>query len=791
VRARAVAATSIAAMTAVAAAPAMASTGRAGVPGEPAGSGHGAALARTAPPARVSVSITSVSPQIARPGRPVTVSGIVSNPTAGPAAGLWVQLWSSGTFLQNRASMALYLSDTVSTGFDQPVSGAERVFASPLPPHSTRPWSLTFRPSQVGMRSFGVYPLAAELNGPLAGMDAARTFLPFWPGKPASQAVKPLRAAWVWPLIDSPQQAACTALRTDELATSVTANGRLGALLAAGRTQAARQARLTWAIDPALINDASLMTHPYRVGVSDTTCTGGKARPASGAARAWLAGVRAVASQQDFFITPYADVDVAALVHRGLNGELHAAFGVGRKVALGLLRLTQRPPPSTQGAIAWPPDGVADYSVIEGLAAKNNVRTLILDDSVMPPVVPVNFTPGAVTSTTDGLGNRLHVLLADHTLTHILGTARTQIPGAVPAPSPGTGSTGLAEAATFANEQWFLAETAMIAAEDPSLARSVVIAPPRRWNPPPGMAEKLLTETAHAPWLRPTSLASLAAARPTAGDVKRQQPPQRKMSDGELRAPLLRQVHRLTGQVRLLGSVLSTGWPGSAAALAAIESSAWRGGRAGQRHAQQMLHQVSSYVLAQWSQIQIIGSVHITLGGKSGAVPVSVSNGLNVAVNVGLKVTAPENGQVQVGKPPRVITVDAHTQRTIKLSVRTAAAGSTTLTLQLTTRAGRPLPGQSATLTVEATHFGTLALVIIVVALVVFVLTAAGRAFRRGGPAPGDAGEGEDGSETHQTRPHTAPDGAEEDSVVGQGADARAAEEADDHASTPGQAQRR
>jgi hypothetical protein len=69
------------------------------------------------------------------------------------------------------------------------------------------------------------------------------------------------------------------------------------------------------------------------------------------------------------------------------------------------------------------------------------------------------------------------------------------------------------------------------------------------------------------------------------------------------------------------------------------------------------------------------------------------------------------------------------------------------LRLSLLTPGGAPLPG-ATTLTVDATHFGTLALVIIGIAVGVFVLTAAGRAFRRGGgpqggaPASGDEGGG-------------------------------------------------
>ena len=74
--------------------------------------------------------------------------------------------------------------------------------------------------------------------------------------------------------------------------------------------------------------------------------------------------------------------------------------------------------------------------------------------------------------------------------------------------------------------------------------------------------------------------------------------------------------------------------------------------------------------------------------------------------------------------------------------MKAAKAGSTTLTLWLTNPGGTPLPGSTATVTVEATHFGTMAIVIIGIALAVFVITAIGRAIRRGIRQPGGGDEG-------------------------------------------------
>ena len=741
----------------------------------------------------MSIAITSMSPTYATPKGKVTVSGTITNSTGTAAAGLLVQLWSSSFHLASRAAMESYLTAPPGGAGDSPTKAMLPVAS--LPAHTSQRWSLTLKVSQVGMSSFGVYPLAAELSQGGVSLDAARTFLPFWPGKSELRTLKPVSLAWVWPLIDVPHRAACPALLNDDLAASLAGTGRLGQLLAVGSSALGRRAQLTWAIDPALLGDANVMKARYRTG-GTATCTHGSGRPASAAARAWLAGVRSVTAQQDFFVTPYADVDVAALAHQGLDGELANAFADGRSQAQAILGQEQRPGgragTGPTGLIAWPVNGIADYGVLESLAA-NQIGTVILDAGMMPPKNPPSFTPTAVTTTPDGLGAQLHVLLADSGMEQILSLPPGSIPGSV----PGAGGTQAAApvsspaASTFAREQWFLAETAMIAAEAPHTARAVVIAPPRRWNPGAGLASVLLNETVSSPWLRPASLAGLVAARHPAGQVARQGPPQHHVSESELKSSLLRQVRRLGVQIRLLGSILAHPGPRYlSTAVAAIESSAWRGGRAGRRTADQLLRRVTAYVTSQQQQVSIVGSPRVTLGGKSGEVPVSISNQLGQAVRVRLRV-ASSSGQVAIGNFTSLVTVDHGTQKTIKIPVRAAAAGSTTLTLWLTSPDGRLLRGSTTRVTVEATHFGTMAIVIIGVALAVFVLTAAGRAFRGGRGQAGGDGDPGDAQEVGLTGPDPAYDGPQADTVEPGAGPPQAAKEPDEHASTPGWAESR
>ena len=597
----------------------------------------------------MSVTITSVSPTYATPKGKLTVSGTVTNTTAAAAAGLSVQLWSSSVRLPNRGAMASYLTAPAGAGVDSALRKSVQALPS-VPAHSTRPWSLTLRVSQVGMTTFGVYPLAAQLSQFRVPVDAARTFLPFWPAKSQARTVRPVSLAWIWPLIDAPHQAACPALLNDSLAASLASGGRLNQLLAVGSTPLARSAGLTWAIDPALLNDAKVMTARYQVG-GTATCTHASTRPASAAARAWLSGVQSVAAQQNFFVTPYADVDVAALSHRGLNSELADAFADGRYRAQAILHgQVQRPPVAAGGSrasagatgrIAWPPNGVADYGVLESLAASpNRIGTVILDSTMMQPVVDTGITPTAVTTTPDGVYGQMHVLLADDGIGQVLSAPAGSLPGIAPGTKPSPA------AAAFAREQWFLAQTAMIASEAPHTARAVVVAPPRRWDPGAALASSLLDETVHTPWLRPASLTGLVATPHPTGQVRRESPPKYRVSRSELRTPLLRQVQQLNSQIGLLESILVQPGPRYlSTAVAAVESSAWSDRPGGRRTARQLLRRVSAFVTVQQQQVRIVDPLRVTLGGKSGEVPVSIRNRLGQAVKVRLRVGVPSAGR--------------------------------------------------------------------------------------------------------------------------------------------------
>lgn len=741
----------------------------------------------------VSVVINSVSPGYASPGTTVTVRGTVTNASAAPVTGLSIQLSSSSQAFRSRDALQSFAAGSGAAAVAVP--GATAPIRHPLAPRATVNWSIKLRVKRLRITGFGVYPLTADAQSSIgATVDTSRTFLPYWPRR---QAIGPLPIAWVWPLIDQPRQSACPSqgstgdLDNDSLTASLTGSGRLSGLLAAGASYAAKT-HLTWAIDPALLANVRTMTSPYLVS-SDGQCSRAT-KPASRAASTWLAGLKSATRGQPVFLTPYADVDSVALVHEGLNGDLTNAFAAGRSVAGQILGRDFTPGKGVPAddsdvlnGLSWPPDGVADYTTLQSLAGVDGISSVILDSSTMPPVdSSLPWTPSAQTTTPDGEGPDLHVLLADHTITTLLGSATSA------ARTPG---------AAFAVRQYYLAETAMIAAEAPSLARSIVVAPPSRWDPPASLARALLAETASAPWLRPVGISQLAAAKSAPGQASHKLAVPAKALRAGLRRSYLRRVRQLDQRIQLLQSIQVRPAPGLGYAIAAAESAAWRGGGAAARPGLQLLNSITSYVSAQESGLTLVTPGRVTLGGLKGSVPVSISNHLSYPVRVRLQVSVPRNGTLSVRSQPGLVKVAAGTVVTLKLAVSTAAVGSTTLHLSLLSPAGLALNSAPVTMIVQATHYGTLALVIIAAALGVFMLTSAARAIRRGrdaaaqqqtGPGQAPATDGEDGADLPPA-PGQPPEADNVESgragTRGQ-ADADDLEDADEYARSPGRADR-
>ncbi len=572
------------------------------------------------------------------------------------------------------------------------------------------------------MNCFGVYPLTATVsNAAGTATSSVPVPLPFWPSKSngCPQAIRPNRfvISWIWPLIDSPHQGPCPGLLDNSLAASLAPGGRLANLLAVGASYAA-SAHLTWAIDPSLLDDVRTMTGPYSVGTSPT-CAATSHHSADPNARKWLANLARATAKHAVFVTPYADVDVAGLAQYGDTPDLRKAFASGQRLAGPLLRRSPVAAPVPAGvkqlsAVAWPSGGRASSVMVDNLGAMR-IGTVIL---AMPPP-QLTFTPGAVTSVNDGVGTQLKVLLADYSLRGMLAGA------AANSRQPRT---------IFGVSQLFLAETAMIVAEAPSIQRPILVTPPRRWDPAGTLALDLLGDTVNAPWLRPVPIGQLAAQPQTPAQIYPSLV--RPYVLPALPRKVLRQIGRLDYSVALLHSIMFGTDARLNHAVYGIESSRWAGANA--RRAEVLLDRTQQYIAKQFAGLSVGGQhvIHVTLGGRVGSVTVSIHNSLSYPIQVGLQVASSNNTVMASQRRPPLYEVAAHSSGELKLSVNATQTGKATLKLSLKSPNGTLLPGRPLIMTISATNLGTVALVIFAAALAIFVAASAAQALRRGRPSP-------------------------------------------------------
>ena len=383
----------------------------------------------------VSVAITGLTPQWAGPKSIITVKGIVTNASKESLTDLSIQLDASGSAVSSASVLSAYLAQPYQVG-GTPVTKQRRI-SSTLRPGQSAHWALSFRAKAAGLTTFGVYPLTARVyvGGLAANLPYAYTFLPYVPAKHTKYAKSiPARKqiAWVWPVIDSPLitlpgQRVCSGSQVTALTASLAPGGRLASLLAAG-SQYTAQDQLTWAVDPALLEDVRSLSR----------CQ--KAPAVAKTASKWLASFQVGTKTQPMFATPYADVELS------LTGQYHTAdvlraFSIGRTLAAQILGRDLIPTgDGTQitGAV-WPPSGAADSSTLRTLAGKANVQTLLLNNE------SVGSGQGNVVQTPNGVGGTAKLLLYSGQLSAQLGAATN---------APGSG---------FAAAQDFLAETALLA----------------------------------------------------------------------------------------------------------------------------------------------------------------------------------------------------------------------------------------------------------------------------------------------------------------------------------------
>jgi hypothetical protein len=557
------------------------------------------------------------------------------------------------------------------------------------------------------LREFGVHVLNVEVvarsREGLARAAIVRTFLPW---VPARRDFKPAGFAWLWPLVAPPVRLADGRYVDDGLAGEMAADGRLGRITAAG-SRLGQQMPLTWVVDPALLETAEDMSDGYTVRAEDPSQPNVDGTGA-GTAQQWLDQVRDATRLGAVAALPYADPDVVALRRGGLTSDVLVARDRGDAMAADLLDR------DVVTDLAWPADGYADRATLRALRSAGT-QAVVLNADAIPTELALPFTPtGRVDiATRDG---RLAGLLYDPVLTATLGAGANQQP--------------------LLAAQRFVAETAMITAELPGIGpeRTILIAPPRNWSPPPELLDRIVSASLGAPWLSPVSVGDLQASKSPEIDRKPLTYP-RSIRRRELPVAYLDAVRDLHARIATFSAVLTEPErivPPLDAAVLRLESTWWRSrdDRLGR------LTGTRGYVLELRDRVQVLPGSY-TFGSKSGTIPLTVSNDLTQAVSVRIGLT-PAPPRLEVGTLGQV-RIPAESKVQVEVPATAIANGPVVIRTALLTPAGDQY-GQAVQLRIQVTQYGTVALAITGVAAAVLFAAAGYRLFRRAAAARRTAG---------------------------------------------------
>lgn len=693
----------------------------------------------------VDVLVTTLAPRAPQPGGRLQVRGTLTNTGSRRVERLRVAL-RVGDRLDSRSALALADEEGVATR--RAPSTVVSLLDVVLEPGSSAPFDVRTPVGALGLAGDGAYPLEVEVRGRVGDGGAgdivglASTFLPWFAVPPTGTT----RLAFVWPLVADPSRAPRRSdrgpvLLDEQLATDLAAGGRLEKALRAGRaveqgacdqrpqapagepdpppTRSCRRepVPLTYALDGDLLDAVRGMAGGYDVRVSGSRTTPGTG---SDAARTWLTRLRGGVAAGAALALPYADPDVVALTSPA--SELEADVAPAVQLGRGTVQDVAGEPPLQATTLA--PPGPLTVDALQAYA-DTGVRTLVVGEDVLPPRPSSQTRTSGTRDSLPTATGPLTALVVDDGLSRLL------------APDPADGYQG----ARLAEQRW-LVESAMVAAEDPGVTRTLVVAPARDADLVPAVAAQSLLDAGRLPWLCPVPLADVVSGTeqcplggPTGSGLERRGAPVVPGDD----APALdaAQLARVAGAReavdQLTQAVLA---PSDDAAdtrsrllraTLRAESAAWRD-PADARRGRVLAELLEDDVADLLGRITLL-TTDTTLTSSRGRLTVDVENQLDQAVTVRVELTADNAARLDVqGVRPQ--QVPARTSVPLSLEAQPRTSGQFPVRARLLDRYGQPF-GEPSEFVLRSTRYGSLALAVTGVAAGVLLVAAGYRLTRR------------------------------------------------------------
>ncbi len=529
---------------------------------------------------------------------------------------------------------------------------------------STRELGLTT--AQPGVYVLGLVVAGVTGNGHSISQRPV-TLLPWMPKRPRTA----LKVTTVWTLTAPPSRGVDGVFFNDSLAVDVSPGGRLRTQLDAMRSVP----RALWLVDPLLVESLRALANGARIMQPN-----GDVRASTDAemtaASTWLTDLTKILAGQAVAALPIGDLDLRSAFAFGRTQLITDAISnATSRLAAGL--------GETVTSTVVPIYGGAISSKAWRFLSSLNVNDAIVTDAGYPPEQQL-YTPTSALAVANISGT---VLVADR------GASESLVdPGLDPAQAL----------------QAFTAQLLMAYLERPNSDRVITIAVPPTWHP---AANTTTASVFTAPWMRQVGMMAAGdAGTEPRGDVT--------VAPNRLERARNASLTEAYAQQRTLLQLTSD--PGFSAAVTdaviGMLSRWWTNRVALDAYAPDVTDQLSRLA----ASVQVVTRGDIVFGGQKGDVPVTVANGLPVAVDIGLEA----RGLPSVRVTPRPFTpIHLNAGKRVSVEIPTQVTGSGDAYLSLVVLASDSnTVGTPVLLTVRSAAYARVASYVVAVAFVALLL---------------------------------------------------------------------
>ncbi len=664
-------------------------------------------------------SLHSVAPATLTAGdETVELTGTVRNTGDEPVRNVQVLPRFSRTPLESRAEISQVSTDT-SLSWGARYDAVYDPIADVLQPGEAREFTLKVPTELLGFAASGVYVVGVDVMGSPADdesrlhMHTSRTVVTWLPD---DTAIPSVQVGLLWPVASRPTAMPDNSLLDNSLASQIGTDEPLSAIVEAGA-----DAPVTWAVDPDLLDTATIMAGGYDVVSAGGAVEGSQAD--SDAARQWRSALDRATSGSDVLTLPYAVPDIEALA---ADEPQLAANVAEQSLATSAERASSIS--GTTAPAAWLDRGSVTERTLGTFAEAGTNTVVVPGDAVS------SRTSQAVGTFTVG-DSTLEAIATDTGLDQAISDAE--------------GTTDARAAALSIRQRWF-AETAMMALSAAELGESpqpVMATPPLRWQPNSTTAQAVVDTWQAIPWVDTAGLADVRSSSqaqeftPDAVEATNRLPD----SNVKATAELHQQSARYTGLLAEPGDFVD----GLTLATVRAASTGWRSDpAAGDAYARATTDEVSKRL----DDVSVTVPESVTLSSRNGTFPLTVTNDLDEPIAVELDIDSANVDRLSIN--------DVETQQVqpgertiVQVTAQASANGKVPISVQLTTEDGATIGPARPTL-VNATDYGTIGWIIVVGAGALFVAALGRRAIRRRrhttADVDGDSDDAEPAREAHR-----------------------------------------